>query len=135
MQVQSNNFIRASEIAVNNSEQRNAVVTGTGTAYQKRLAAMFATSKEHGEAMRQQAAAAKRRALNKLPDLPDLLEQAEAKMQENGIQVLWAIDNAEANQHVLDIAQEHNVQSVVKSKSMVTEEIGLVKPYLSLMGR
>lgn len=122
MQVQSNNFIRASEIAVNNSEQRNAVVTGTGTAYQKRLAAMFATSKEHGEAMRQQAAAAKRRALNKLPDL---LEQAEAKMQENGIQVLWAIDNAEANQHVLDIAQEHNVQSVVKSKSMVTEEIGL----------
>lgn len=57
--------------------------------------------------------------------LPDLLEQAETKMQENGIQVLWTIDNAEANQHLLDIAQQHNVRSVVKSKSMVTEEIGL----------
>ena len=122
MQINANNFIPASEIAVADKEQQTAVVTGTGTAFNKRLAAMFATSKEHGEAMRQQAAAAKRRALNKLPEL---LEEAEANMQANGIKVLWAIDAAEANRYVLEIAQRHQVKSVAKSKSMATEEIGL----------
>ncbi len=122
MQIQSNNFIPAASIAVANVEQRTAVTTGTGTAYTKRIAAMFNSGVEHGEAMRQQAAAAKRRALNKLPDL---LEQAEANMQANGMTVLWAVDAAEANQHVLDIARQHDVHSVVKSKSMVTEELGL----------
>jgi L-lactate dehydrogenase complex protein LldF len=57
--------------------------------------------------------------------LPELLEQAEENMQANGIKVLWAVDAEEANQHVLEIAREHHVQSVVKSKSMVTEETGL----------
>ena len=43
----------------------------------------------------------------------------------NGIHVLWAVDGDEVNQLVLDIIREHGVQSVVKSKSMVSEEIGL----------
>ena len=72
--------------------------------------------------MRQQAAAIKRDALNRLPEL---LKQAEETMQANGITVLWAVDAAEANRLVLDIAKRHNVRSAVKSKSMVTEEIGL----------
>ena len=122
MQIQSNNFIPASEIAVANHEQKEAVATGTGTAFSKRLAAMFATSKEHGESMRQQAAAAKRRALSRLPEL---LEETERNMQTNGIQVLWAIDADEVNNHVLDIARRHQVANVVKSKSMVTEEVAL----------
>jgi L-lactate dehydrogenase complex protein LldF len=83
---------------------------------------MFADGEAHGQAMRQQAGASKRHALN---NLPDLLEQAEANMQSNGIQVLWAVDAAEANQQVLEIAHRHEVRSVVKSKSMVTEEVGL----------
>ena len=58
--------------------------------------------------------------------LPDLLEQAEARMQANGMQVLWAQDAEEACRLVLDLAQRHQVRSVlVKSKSMLTEEIGL----------
>ena len=39
--------------------------------------------------------------------------------------MLWAKDAAEANQHVLDIARRHGVKSVVKSKSMVSEEMDL----------
>ncbi len=39
--------------------------------------------------------------------------------------MLWAKDAAEANRHLLDIARRHNVKSVVKSKSMVTEELEL----------
>jgi L-lactate utilization protein LutB len=98
------------------------VTKGTNTAYQKRLKAMFETDQAHGEALRQQAAAAKRRALNQLPAL---LEQAETNLKANGVEVLWAVDAAEACQLVLDIAQQHQVKRIAKSKSMVTEEIGL----------
>ncbi len=42
-----------------------------------------------------------------------------------GMQVHWAKDAAEANQIALEIAQTHGVKRIAKSKSMVTEEIGL----------
>lgn len=122
MKIQANNFIPAAQIAIQDVDLQTAVTAGTFSAFTKRQAAMFVDGQAHGETMRQQAAAIKRNALN---HLPDLLEQAEANMQANGIQVLWATDAAEANQHVLDIAQRHDIRSVVKSKSMVTEEIGL----------
>jgi L-lactate dehydrogenase complex protein LldF len=122
MQVKSNQFIPAAQIAINDPDLQSAVSFGTHSGFTKRQAAVFAGGQEHGEAMRQQAAAIKRHTLNQLPDL---LERAEANMQANGIQVLWAIDGQEANRQVLEIARRHNVRSVVKSKSMVTEEIGL----------
>ncbi len=101
---------------------QKAVGTGTQTAVTKRRAAMFEVSVEHGEALRQQAAAIKRSILNRLPEL---LEEAETNLHKNGVEVLWAKDAAEARQHVLDIARRHQVRKVTKSKSMVTEEIGL----------
>lgn len=122
MKVQSNQFIPAAQIAINDADLQTAVAIGTSSAFKGRQAAMFAVSQEHGQTLRRQAAAIKRHALNQLPEL---LEQAEANMQANGIQVLWAVDAAEANRHVLEIAQRHDVHSVVKSKSMVTEEVGL----------
>ena len=122
MKVQSNNFIPKAQVAINDPELQTAVSFGTNAGFTKRQAAMFVDGEAHGQAMRQQAAAIKRHALN---HLPDLLEQAEINMQANGIQVLWAVDGDEANQHVLDIARRHEVRSVVKSKSMVTEETGL----------
>jgi L-lactate dehydrogenase complex protein LldF len=122
MKIQSNNFIPAAQVAIQDVDLQTAVSFGTNAGFTKRQAAMFADGKTHGEAMRRQAAAIKRYGLN---NLPELLEQAEANMQANGITVLWAVDGDEANQHVLDIAHRHGVQSVVKSKSMVTEETGL----------
>jgi L-lactate dehydrogenase complex protein LldF len=122
MKIQSNNFIPTAQVAINNPDLQTAVSFATHAGFTKRQAAMFAAGEAHGQAIRQQAAASKRQSLN---NLPDLLELAEANMQANGIQVLWAIDGEEANQHVREIARRHNVKSVVKSKSMVTEEIGL----------
>jgi L-lactate dehydrogenase complex protein LldF len=122
MKVQSNNFIPTARIAINDVDLQTAVSTGTHSAFTKRQASMYAVSQEHGQTLRQQAAAIKRHALN---HLPELLERAEANMQANGIQVLWAVDAEEANRHVLEIARRHDVRSVVKSKSMVTEETGL----------
>ncbi|MCB0184266.1 MAG: iron-sulfur cluster-binding protein, partial [Caldilineaceae bacterium] len=57
--------------------------------------------------------------------LPDLLEALEARLTENGAVVHWARDAAEANAIILDLARRNNVQTVVKAKSMATEEIHL----------
>jgi L-lactate dehydrogenase complex protein LldF len=55
--------------------------------------------------------------------LPQLLELYEANAQAHGVTVLWAKDVASAQKHLSDIISRHHVKSVVKSKSMTTEEI------------
>ncbi len=60
-----------------------------------------------------------------IANLDKLLVEFERNITARGATVLWANNAAEANQYVLDIAREHNVQSVVKSKSMVSEEMEL----------
>lgn len=122
MQVQANNFIPASSIAVRDPDLQLAVNQAMTTAYNKRLAAMFVYGNEHGEWMRQQAAEAKRRALR---SLPELLEKTEANMTANGIKVLWAEDAAEVCRYVVEIARQHDVKVVTKSKSMISEEVAL----------
>lgn len=122
MKITSNAFIPAAQVALLDDEMRRSVDQATTTAYQKRLTKMFEAGRPHGEALRQQAAQAKRRALIRLPEL---LEQAEAKLIANGAHVLWALDSNEVNHLVLEIISRHAVQSVVKSKSMVSEEVGL----------
>ena len=72
--------------------------------------------------LRDEAAAVRRYAVQ---HLPDLLEQLESNLIGNGCRVHWARDAAEALGIILEIAREYGVGSVVKSKSMVTEEIGL----------
>lgn len=51
------------------------------------------------------------------------LEQFERKFTENGGRVIWAQTAEEARQAILDICLQRNCRSVVKSKSMATEEI------------
>lgn len=53
------------------------------------------------------------------------LEQFERNVITNGGQVHWAEDAEQARQIVLDLCRRHGVRKVVKSKSMVTEEIHL----------
>ena len=53
------------------------------------------------------------------------LEAFEKKATEQGAVVHWARDDAEARAIILDICQKASAKSVTKSKSMVTEEIGL----------
>lgn len=121
IKVESNNFISLADVALHNEDLQHAVGEGTRAAYYKRLDTMFAHSDAHGEFMRQQAAEAKRRALR---ELPDLLEKTERNLRQNGIQVEWALDAAQANQLLLDIARRHGVETVTKSKSMLSEELG-----------
>jgi len=60
-----------------------------------------------------------------LSNLGELLIQFESIAQVNGVEVHWAKDAAELNQIVLTIAKEQQVQTIVKSKSMLTEECHL----------
>jgi len=60
-----------------------------------------------------------------LANLDKLLVEFERNISARGATVLYAQNAAEANRYILDIARENNVKSVVKSKSMVTEEMEL----------
>ena len=59
-----------------------------------------------------------------LAHLPRLLEQLEAKLTRNGIQVHWAQTPLEANTIALQIAQQAQAKTIIKGKSMVSEEAG-----------
>ncbi|MCF8208753.1 MAG: iron-sulfur cluster-binding protein [Rhodoferax sp.] len=58
-----------------------------------------------------------------LAHLPRLLEQLEAKLIANGVQVHWAQTPDDANAIALGIAQRVNAKRIIKGKSMVSEEI------------
>jgi L-lactate dehydrogenase complex protein LldF len=57
--------------------------------------------------------------------LDTYLIEFENNFTRNGGKVIWARDAQEANEAVLAICKEQNTKQVVKSKSMVTEEIHL----------
>jgi L-lactate dehydrogenase complex protein LldF len=74
------------------------------------------------EAWRRQARASKTEAVARLDELLDDLERTVTAW---GGRVLRARDAAQARQLILNVAREHGVKTVVKAKSMTTEEIGL----------
>lgn len=74
------------------------------------------------ERLRAAARAAKTDVLRRLPEL---LRQLADRLEAAGAQVHWARTAEEANEHVLRVAAKNGARSVVKSKSMLSEEIGL----------
>ena len=74
------------------------------------------------QALREQARAVRANALVKQPEL---LERLEAKLTENGIQVHWAENPEQANRIIYDILHAADAKTVVKGKSMVSEETEL----------
>ena len=88
---------------------------------QSKRAAQFPDADELQE-LRNLGAAIRRYSL---AHLPRLLEQLERNLVANGIQVHWAETADEANAIVLDIARRRAAKSVIKGKSMVSEEVAL----------
>lgn len=60
-----------------------------------------------------------------MENLADYLEEFEKNITARGAKVLWAESKADAVRLVADICKEKNATRVVKSKSMVTEELHL----------
>jgi len=82
------------------------------------------------EELRGRIAELKSYAASHLEELSDLFQKnAEAR----GIKVLRTNDPAQVREYILKVAQENGVKSIVKSKSMATEEIHL-NPFLEKAG-
>jgi L-lactate dehydrogenase complex protein LldF len=60
-----------------------------------------------------------------MENLDKFLPEFEANFQKRGGKVIWANDAEEAKREILNIIQRSGAKTVVKSKSMVTEEIQL----------
>lgn len=69
--------------------------------------------------------AAKERRNRALDNLDVWLEMFEENARRSGATVLYAADAAQAAQLAVEIAQHHQVRKVIKSKSMVSEELAL----------
>jgi len=68
-----------------------------------------------------------------LSHLADYLEQFETKASKNGAHVHWVRDASEHNQVVYDILAGHGAKTLVKSKSMLTDECDM-RPFLETRG-
>jgi L-lactate dehydrogenase complex protein LldF len=60
-----------------------------------------------------------------MENLDKYLPEFESNFLKRGGKVIWANDAEEANREILSIIQKAGAKTVVKSKSMVTEEIKL----------
>ena len=60
-----------------------------------------------------------------LSNLDHLLIEFEKRAIANGINIHWAEHAAAHNRIILELIQKNNIQKIVKSKSMLTEECGL----------
>lgn len=112
-------FQKRVDVALNDKYLKSALSRATARMTIQRTTAMGAID---SQTLRDQVRQMKSHVIRNLPDLLELLEE---RLTENGAIVHWARDAAEANAIVLDLARRNNVQKVVKSKSMATEEIHL----------
>jgi len=82
------------------------------------------------EDLRELASAIKEHTLS---HLADYLEQFERNATKNGVHVHWATDAADHNQVVCDILKSRGARTLVKAKSMLTDECEM-RPFLEKRG-
>ena len=87
-----------------------------------RAGAIAEMGDEAWEALRDQAREIKRHTMEHLDYYLELLAR---NVERAGGKVFFARDAQEANTYVTDVARAHGVRSVIKSKSMVAEEMGV----------
>lgn len=120
MQINSTQFKTKAHAALTNQTLQQALGKLKTGFVQGRLAAI--TKLPEFDQIRDQAVEIKNHTLQ---NLDYYLEQFEKQVIQHGGHVHWALDAKEACQHVIDICQSVNAKRVIKSKSMVTEEINL----------
>jgi len=112
-------YRRRLEQALGDEAQRTAIERATARLSDQRTKALTTVDNPR---LRDEARAIRQSAIQ---NLPSLLEELETNLTANGCQVHWARNAAEATSIVREIAEKSGTRRVVKSKSMVTEEIGL----------
>ena len=113
-------FPAAARVALADSQLRRNIGAATATIRDKRAQAVAEVA--DWEALRRAGEQIK---TNTMARLDELLIQFESRFTEHGGTVHWARDAAEANRIVTELVRRTGSRSVVKVKSMATQEIGL----------
>jgi L-lactate dehydrogenase complex protein LldF len=108
--------------ALSDPAMLKAVKNGTGRLRAQRAAAIEAVGQERWMAFRDRAEAIR---LHVIQHLDQYLEQLVDNVLKKGGHVCLARTGEEAVQYISQLAQKKNAKSIVKSKSMVSEEIHL----------
>lgn len=119
--IRSSHFKSDASEAIANVELRGALARAQEKSNTKRDGAIQRIAGEW-ESMREQARTVKAWTLENLGEQLELFERNAVR---NGIQVHWARDAESACNLIHEICADAGARSVIKSKSMVTEEIGL----------
>ena len=115
-------FVAASRAAVRDPQLRRAFGSAGAGFDGARRDAIAEVSPERWEEWREEARRIKEHAIGNLDYYLGLLER---KVRANGGQVHFAADAEQANRIVAEIARAGGVKIATKSKSMVSEELGL----------
>ena len=117
-------FPQASARAVGDAAFRRLLDRLVGQLADARSQAVEQLTEPVWEQLRERAHYVRAEAVQHLDYYLELLDRS---IRRNGGHVHFARDAAEANQLVLEIAQAHGVRRVVKSKSMLGEELGITQ--------
>ncbi len=120
MTTQSISFYERVDGALHDASLKTALARATGRFIGNRAGAIDALS--DADALRDTARAIRAGAL---AHLDELLAQLAANVERRGGTVCWASDGEEARAYIVELAKARGVRSIVKSKSMATEEIQL----------
>lgn len=101
---------------------QQAVHAGTARLAAKRAEVVSSAVLPDYQELREQAHAIKRHTLE---NLDYYLQQFEANLTARGGKVVYCKDGGEVAEFILKLARERGVSSIVKAKSMTSEEIGL----------
>ena len=118
--LESERFEELAREQLGKDSQRAALARATTLIGERRSAAV--AELPEWEALRTQAAAIKDEVIGRLDEH---LERFAERLEEIGCIVHWARDHDEACAAVAGIAKQVGAETIAKSKSMVTEEIGL----------
>ncbi|HEX6291946.1 MAG TPA: LutB/LldF family L-lactate oxidation iron-sulfur protein [Herpetosiphonaceae bacterium] len=120
MAAQPLTFYERADAALHDAQLKTALDRATVRFIAQRAAAIDKLL--NSDEVRDRARAARARAL---AHLDRYLEQLAANVEAAGGHVHWAYDGEEARQIILDLARTRGVRSIVKGKSMASEEIHL----------
>lgn len=120
MTVHELTFYDRAEAALHNVQLKTALDRATGRFTAQRLAALDTLI--DADDVRDRARAGRARAL---AQLDRYLEQLEAQVVAAGGHVHWAADAEDARRIIADLCRTHGVRTIVKGKSMASEEIHL----------
>ena len=125
MEPKTKEFKQAASTTMRNERVQDNLTGLYNGFHQARIAAADATP--NWEEMRTRARAIKAHTID---NLDHYLELVETSVSAAGGKVFFATDAAAATQYVIDLARAKDVQVVIKSKSMVSEELDLNRHFV-----